>query len=417
MNTPLPSTADAPQRTQAHPRILMLTYISPLQKWGSAQRTRFLIDALKRHGEVEVVVINFGRDAQMPEMVEHDLAGTRVLELYLPIQGLAMRPRFDIPSSVVTQAVSRYVDMDRYDLILSRYVRPSMKVSLPEHVPLIVDYDDAIYEPPWKALTTLKSWVGVFLRLFNDRVIVRGALKLHRHRRAHYFFCREVERREFPGLKSSVLPNLPAAPKREGPPSFDLPARPALMFIGLLDYMPNHDAVDWFLDAIWPQVRKSVPQARFLIVGNGADALLKRWAQHEGVEALGFVDSLADTYAQVHASVVPMRSGAGTNIKALEAYLYGRAVIGTPLVREGHGDLFRDGQDMLTARDADSLAKHCIDLLTHPDRASQIARNGYQRITSTLTLARFQQVVDDAVHSAWAGTGPALRVQIPQSAE
>lgn len=387
-------------------RILILTYISPLQKWGSAQRTRFLIEALARHGEVEVLVLTLGCAPELHgRLTEERLGNTPVRELQLRAEGLASRPRFDVPSEFVSRELQTRVDLSGYDLIVSRYVKPALKVRLPAHVPVILDFDDAVYEPPWNALSSLKMWVGVFLRLFNDRLIVRSRLK-HRPRRfAHTFFCREAEREKFPWMASSVLPNLPAAPARAGPPVFDdLPKRPALMFIGLLDYMPNQDAVNWFLAEIWPRVRREVPEARFLLVGSGAAESLQAWGRHPGVEALGFVDSLADTYAQVTAAVVPMRSGAGTNIKALEPYLYGRAVIATPLVMEGHRPLFRDGIDMLTADDAAGLAQHCINALRDANLARSVAESGHARIAASLTKAHFQSVVDRALSTTFAPT-------------
>lgn len=169
------------------------------------------------------------------------------------------------------------------------------------------------------------------------------------------------------------------------------------MFVGLLDYMPNTDAVDWFLTDIWPRVRDAVPEARFLVVGSGAAPLLARWSQHAGVETLGFVDSLADAYAQATACVVPMRGGAGTNIKALEPFQYGRPVIATSHVLSGYDGLFRDGIDMLSADDADAFAAHCIALLREPARAESLARNGYERLRSRLSKEHFMAVVDAAV--------------------
>ncbi len=381
-----------------HPAILLLTYISPLQRWGSAKRSRFLIDALKQHGVVDVLVLSFVDIADArPTLTVTEMDGVQVMELQLVQRGWRSRPRFDLMSGDVSKQVARHIDLASYDLLVSRYVRPAMKLDLPEGVPLIVDFDDAVYDPPWRALRTLKSWVGVLLRLFNDRVIVRTRLKGASWRRAHYLFCREAERQVFGWLPGAVLPNLPPAADRAGPPDFSPPEQPALMFVGLLDYMPNLDAVDWFLDAIWPIVLGEVPQARFLIVGSGADELLERWRRRPGVETLGFVDSLADAYAQATACVVPMRSGAGTNIKALEPYLYGRMVIATPLVVEGHHPLFTAGQDILVAPDAKGLARHCIDMLVAPRRASELAQRGHQRITSTLTEKNFQRILGDAV--------------------
>ncbi|WP_439570550.1 glycosyltransferase [Methylibium sp.] len=395
-------------------RIALLTYISPLQKWGSAQRSRHLIDALLRHGAVDVVVLRFDRrGTEAPPNSVSDFHGARVIEIGVMVGGLPSRPRFDLASDHVTRTVEQHVDLNSYDLFVSRYVKPALKLRLPPQVPVVVDFDDAVYEPPWRALSTPKMWVGAFTRLLNDRLLVRMRLACRPH--AHYFFCREAERRHFPALPGSVLPNLPAAPARPGPPSFDAPARPALMFVGLLDYMPNTDAVDWFLADIWPRVRAAVPDARFLIVGSGADELLARWRAHAGVETLGFVDSLADAYAQATASVVPMRGGAGTNIKALEPFHYGRPVIATRQVLEGYDSLFRDGQDMLAADDARTFAEHCIALLDSPARARELARSGYQRLSTHLTTEHFGRIVDSAVAPLLSGSAVNTAARISRS--
>src|SRR5699024_6311630 len=40
-----------------------------------------------------------------------------------------------------------------------------------------------------------------------------------------------------------------------------------VVFTGAMDYGANVDAVCWFVDVVWPRVRKAVPDARFTIVG------------------------------------------------------------------------------------------------------------------------------------------------------
>ena len=390
--------ADPSHRPVPARSILVLTYISPLEKWGSAKRSRFLVDALKCHGTVDVLVLSFVKTATASQpFTVVEWQGVKVMTLEIVQRGLRGRPRFDLSSTYVTEQVARHLDMGRYDLFVSRYVKPALKLMLPPKVPLLVDFDDAVYEPPWKSLRGLKPWVGVFLRLVNDRLIVRSRLARPPWRDAHYFYCRDAERQVFPSLQGSVLPNLPPPADRPGPPDFSPPATPALMFVGLLDYMPNHDAVDWFLSEIWPLVLREVPAARFLIVGSGEAGRLARWRSAPRTETLGFVDSLSAAYAEATAVVVPMRSGAGTNIKALEPYLYGRMVIATPLVIEGHSPLFTAGRDVLVAEDAAGLARHCVALLREPQRASEIARRGHERITTVLTEERFRAVVDAAV--------------------
>ena len=71
-----------------HPAILLLTYISPLQRWGSAKRSRFLIDALKQHGVVDVLVLSFVDIADArPTLTVTEMDGVQVMELQLVQRG------------------------------------------------------------------------------------------------------------------------------------------------------------------------------------------------------------------------------------------------------------------------------------------------------------------------------------------
>jgi glycosyltransferase involved in cell wall biosynthesis len=174
------------------------------------------------------------------------------------------------------------------------------------------------------------------------------------------------------------------------------------MFIGLLDYMPNEDAVDWFLGNVWGRVRAAVPAARFLLAGTASDERRARWSRVEGVDVLGFVDDLAATYARATASVVPMRSGAGTNVKALEPLLYGKPVIATPLVLSGYKGVVELDDVVLTADDATLFADHCIRLLKDPAVAEDFARRGHARIDAQLDFPMFASIVDRAVEQVLA---------------
>ena len=70
------------------------------------------------------------------------------------------------------------------------------------------------------------------------------------------------------------------------------------------------------------------------------------------VEALGFVEDLADAYADVSAVVVPLLQGGGTPLKFVEALAYGLPVVATP--RAAAGLAVRDGEHCLLAEGADA---------------------------------------------------------------
>ena len=60
-----------------------------------------------------------------------------------------------------------------------------------------------------------------------------------------------------------------------------------------------------------------------------------KWKDIPNVRLLGFVKDLDALYAESLAVVTPIRSGAGTCIKVMEAALHGRHVIATPFAVRG----------------------------------------------------------------------------------
>jgi len=103
------------------------------------------------------------------------------------------------------------------------------------------------------------------------------------------------------------------------------PAPASLLFVGPLDYRPNADAVRWLLHSIFPAVRARHPEIRLRLVGRGMDQL-----RGDGVDAIGYVDDVADELMRATALAVPMRMGGGARFKVLEAMAAGVPVVSTP---------------------------------------------------------------------------------------
>ncbi len=105
-------------------------------------------------------------------------------------------------------------------------------------------------------------------------------------------------------------------------------------FIGALDWMPNQQGVIWFLEKVWPHLKKNHPGLTFEIAGkNTPDWLLKR--SGEGVKVLGEVSDAKEFINRHALFVAPLFSGSGIKIKILEAMALERAVLTTPVGLEG----------------------------------------------------------------------------------
>lgn len=154
------------------------------------------------------------------------------------------------------------------------------------------------------------------------------------------------------------------------------------MFVGALDYEPNTDAVLWFIDEVLPLVRSRIPDARLRVVGRGTDALGLS-AIPPGVEIVGEVADLQPELEAADVSVVPIRLGAGTRLKVIEAMANHIPIVTTPVGCEGIA--LSDGVHALIADDPRNFADSCLRVLmsgelrqTLADQAAELFMTSYR---------------------------------------
>ncbi len=146
-------------------------------------------------------------------------------------------------------------------------------------------------------------------------------------------------------------------PAHPAPPPFDTSV-PTFVFTGALDYKPNIDAVTWFAQAILPLIRRTLPAARFCIVGSAPAPEVQALAGVAGVSVTGRVPDVRPYIAHAAAGVAPMRIARGIQNKVLEAMAMARPVVVTPDALEGIGAV--PGEEVLLADGADAFAAACL---------------------------------------------------------
>lgn len=119
-----------------------------------------------------------------------------------------------------------------------------------------------------------------------------------------------------------IYPDLPQARP------IDFAETADLLFVGGFGHRPNCDALEWFLNEIFPLVRANLPLVRFHVCGSFIPDDIKRFASpfvvlHENVSD----SALEQMYITCRVAVVPLRYGGGVKGKVVDA-LYRR----TPLV-------------------------------------------------------------------------------------
>ena len=110
-----------------------------------------------------------------------------------------------------------------------------------------------------------------------------------------------------------------------------------VVFSGAMDSRSNIDGIEFLMEEVWPLVAAARPDARMLVVGrNPPPAVVGKAARrHLPWQFTGFVDDIRPHVLAGDVSVIPLRVGSGTRLKAFEAMALGRPVVSTTLGMEG----------------------------------------------------------------------------------
>ncbi len=147
-----------------------------------------------------------------------------------------------------------------------------------------------------------------------------------------------------------------------------------LVFVGVMDYLPNIDGCTWFVREILPRLRERLPVARLSIVGSRPTPEVLALGREPGVTVTGFVEDPREWLARASVSVAPLRIARGIQNKVLEALAMGLPVVGTTSATQGvEGEI---GRDFLLANSVDEQVTAIARLLDEPLFARKLGAQG-----------------------------------------
>jgi len=131
-----------------------------------------------------------------------------------------------------------------------------------------------------------------------------------------------------------------------------------LFFIGSLDWKPNVDGLDWFLDKCWPQLKANNNSITFHIAGKSTPKKYNLLNDPQ-IKIHGEVDNAMDFIREQGIMIVPLFSGSGIRIKVVEGLALGKAIVATTKAIEG---IPVTPKELIVADNAESFIKN-VELL------------------------------------------------------
>ncbi|NQW18523.1 MAG: GT4 family glycosyltransferase PelF [Chloroflexi bacterium] len=174
-------------------------------------------------------------------------------------------------------------------------------------------------------------------------------------------------------------------------PAESVPEIPTVLAVGRL--VPNK-GMDTLVKSV-PEVLSKVPEARFVIAGDGPmNSSLRKLATSLGVEdSVEFLGHRSDVPDLLRAASVFTRPSTleGMPLTVLEAMATGLPVVATPV--GGTPELITDGQNgyLTPVGDSQTLARAIVDILSDRERAAAMGQRNLTKVRDEYT---WERVVD-----------------------
>jgi glycosyltransferase involved in cell wall biosynthesis len=385
--------------------ILYLTSVDPFgPDYGARIRVANIGRLLQRLGPVTLVVAL--PEGTSPGWTGGGTGGYESLHAARivpePLAGLRNRVRFETDPAFMNVYFSAVAKNDRaavrdmiqsHDVTWVHSIRTADEFRISRWPRSVLDIDDL----PSRSYRSRRHGGGHVLRNILDR---RMSLVWRRRERALFgrfdvlCVCSEDDRRYLGGgPRVRVVPN---GFLLAGQPVRDPASPPRLGFIGTFEYPPNRAGVEWFIDKVWPIVKRSRPEARLRLAGAESDAPAA--ASGPDIDRLGYLEDPAAEFASWTAMIVPILTAAGTRVKIAEAFGRMCPVVSTSLGAFGYA--VKSGEDLLIADRPGAFAGACLRLIESPEEGRRLARNARAKFLDRWTWDAIARPVGSAVSSA-----------------
>lgn len=202
--------------------------------------------------------------------------------------------------------------------------------------------------------------------------------------------------RACPGLDIRVVPN--GVDTSYFTPRLD-PGGNTILFCGSMDMHPNQEAMEYFLQKIWPRLIAQSPDVKLCVAGrNPPDWLVQLGKSDSRICITGFVDDVRPYFQKAAVCICPILSGGGTRLKILDSLAMGVPVVATSFAASGLS--LRHDKHLLLADSEDEFARAILELLGDQALRVRLSRAGADRVHEVYSWAVVAKALIEAYEFA-----------------
>ena len=270
------------------------------------------------------------------------------------------------------------LEQHKYDAVHVQHLRMSPYLAGRKDIPRILDLPDA-FSLYWERRKMVKR--GLLTRIFENieqRRVLKYEKVLEQYNLSLVCSSEDLAYLE----KTHNTGNLRLLPngvdlETFAPRNHDYSHNKTILFTGNMDYAPNVDAVIYFTSEILPLIRSKQPDVQFIIAGQRPVPKVLALA-NDHIVVTGFIKDLAATYNSASVVVAPLRFGAGTQNKVLEAMAMGVPVVCSHIGFGGLG--IKSGEGAIMQTDSEAFANSVSELLGSEKLRRQVGTEGMRVI-------------------------------------
>jgi len=183
----------------------------------------------------------------------------------------------------------------------------------------------------------------------------------------------------------------------------------SLVFTGSMDWLPNEDAILYFVDAILPLIKRECSDVSLEVVGrNPSLKLLALTKREQSVRLTGWVDDIRPFVARAAVCIVPLRIGGGTRLKIFEAMAMSKAVVSTSVGAEGLP--VQSGENILVTETPRDFAQAVLSLLRDPNQRQRLGASARALVQERYSWRKVAETFADVL-AACVSSHPPVPVQ------